>query len=384
VRALIVSDNGDYLGLGMHLADEGHEVYFATSSKNGEGILTSASRLPSGEQPDLVIIDSQKYAVRKNTQFSGGIFYESLCKNRVYGYGLMKLVGIEIPEYKMFAERDHLIKFVEATQVDGELYPLQGAPVVEGKLDWQEILALLQTDDVSIGMPLLLCEHKAGIRIDIIGLFNGQDFVYPPAFVLPEQGDKDSCVVHLLEPTSRLWETTLAKLVRTLRKTDFRGGLMMSVVIDDRHQLWGVDLLPYIKPPALWAYLELLGTPYSEVFKGCADGSLEHADRPFIRDWAVCIGISSQAYGQPILGLTEPMLKHLWFKGVCAKDTGYHQTTDKLVMWVSARGRTLREARRRAYRTINNLKMREKVYPPYIGKTVANVMRKVKQGRWLS
>lgn len=89
------------------------------------------------------------------------------------------------------------------------------------------------------------------------------------------------------------------------------------------------------------------------------------------KDWliAVRLTVPESSFDTEIKGLTEESLKHLSLVGV-RRDKGVYLCSGKTVLKATARGRTPEEARKRVYRTLDNLKIKDKQYRLDIGEGV--------------
>lgn len=239
-----------------------------------------------------------------------------------------------------------------------------------------------------------LSERGRGIEVGILGWFDGEHFARPVCVVFEERrfmpgsgglcprcsktslakkagvGSMTECqgaAVKPYHPAPPLFDETLARLTPSLAKTGYEGFVGMRLLVGKdvgvQEVLFGF--------PAGWA---------EAVYEGLRGDITE--DFPVIKDWLVSVCVSAppfphgvpQKAGAVIGGICEANIKHVWPRdaaraGKPLVSAGISGRLGYVTAWgaPSERGSGLREARRRAYRTVGNLKVADIQYRHDIG-----------------
>jgi hypothetical protein len=215
-------------------------------------------------------------------------------------------------------------------------------------------------------------------KVMLHGFFNGRDWVRPllisvidaelfPGGIGPTIGSM-GCVVKTVidEPE---FVDGLAVGLRKLGIRDF-----VSVPFSLKGGIFNVAC--GLVFDVLEAIAEGLRTSLGDVLFKVATGIAEKLD--LSRDYMICVKVTIPPfpYSIPeartqwaIEGLNEFNLKHIYLDDVCkTEDENYRACMDSgIVLKVTARGRDIREARRRVYRTIGNVSVESKQYRVDIG-----------------
>lgn len=185
----------------------------------------------------------------------------------------------------------------------------------------------------------------------------------------------------ILSHTPSSFSPLLSRLRNVLNRVHYRGLLTISCLIS-RESVFPIRFLsptPYI--PTLL-----------EAFKGSAADLLSSTamGRPlsgqFTRDLSLSVLLSVPPYPHTsdlstpytVIGITDSNLRHIHPLDISAP-VGVYETSgvDGRVGWVSARGRSLREARLRAYFTISNLSILDVQYRLDVGDGLDRYARRI-------
>lgn len=212
---------------------------------------------------------------------------------------------------------------------------------------------------------------ESGVEVKVEMWWNGlSSYLHSWSIVDHEMGVGDTgpdvgcagVVVAHLDQRSRLAVATVSKMESILRKTSFRGPVRMDVIATNREVLGlglGVGLgYDYYQP-----ILELYRGSITDLLFHTAGGTEVKVD--VFPEYALAIRLSVPPYPYmspgtvaevEVKGVTKEMQRHVWFSGVRESEEGLRTTGfTNLLGCVTARGTSVREARRRAYRTIENL-----------------------------
>jgi hypothetical protein len=224
-------------------------------------------------------------------------------------------------------------------------------------------------------------EHKVMIH----GFFNGRDWVKPllisvvdtslfPSDLGPEVG----CMGSTMRVIKK-WPDFVEQIGQGLRKLGVRD--LISIPFDFEYQVLGVgcgfvyDIIEGIA--------EGVKEDLSDFLFRLANGLPESID--ITTDYLVTVRLTVPPFPYPlgmegpkidIIGLDEHNLKHIFLSDVCFSGEGYKAcTTSGNTMKVTARGRDLREAQRRVYRTLGNLTLQNKQYRIDIGDKAESILK---------
>jgi len=226
--------------------------------------------------------------------------------------------------------------------------------------------------------------HKSdadvGIPIELVAWWNGLAFTTPMVvhnitrFMNNNLGSSVTSVgnvIHSLLFTSELLTETMCKMTAILCKSSFRGCFGMKCLVnDDRVECVEFNTNPYY----LSSMLEVYKGSVVQLLYSIANGG--KIDGEFTSDYGVSILASVPPYPSEVksniltsvVGLNEKNVKHVYVMDaayfnnelVCAGSSG------KLA-FVSARGRDIKEACRRAYKTLSHLGINNIQYRTDVG-----------------
>jgi len=190
----------------------------------------------------------------------------------------------------------------------------------------------------------------------LTGWFNGSDWIKPLFKVWKYKelltgglGPRTECMGVVTRPTSE----TLDELIPMLRKEGFTGPVN------------GFDY-DFIE-----AFMEGLREPMTDLIFETVQGIKKEIN--VSKDWliAVRLTVPRSSINTEIKGLTKENLKHLYLVDVRKEDDKYF-CSGETVLKATARGRTPEEARKRVYRTLDNLKIQNKQYRLDIGEGISS------------
>jgi phosphoribosylamine-glycine ligase len=341
---LFISREGDSLGLAMRCISEDFSIFFYTEDESasfvGNGIVTkpafskhllsrsqeciasNVNQLLTEIKPDLVIVDGEgmgkvaDYIKEQNIPVFGSSHWsDTISSNADYAGSVMKRVGID---------------------------------------RWKK---------------------EDGIHIEVGMWWNGIQFLSPflvwneDRFMTSSLGcrvESASNIISSLPFTSKLIGEGVGKMERLLKKSKFRGILSMECVVT-KGKVYGISFTT--STLFLPSLLELYKGSVTELLLAVANG--RKSDGEFTTDYALSLLLSTPPYPCPtngyvktaISGVSPFNLKHLYMVDVEKYGDSYGNAgVSGKLMWVSARGRDVGEAKKRVMKTISNLTITDVQY----------------------
>ena len=337
MRILILSDFGQGIGIGQRLVLEGHAVQLWDRSfqfpNSGQGIVERVeSWRPHITKADLVICASVGMGQLEDTIRMFG--KPVLCCNNV---------------------ADFVVK-------DGEK--------LKRFLDKHGFLCHTSGEDVKVAVE---------------GWYNGRDWLSPFFLSFFNERMMDGglgadvgCagLLTMAVKDGTLLDKTIKKITPFVQKIGYRGPISLSCNVGV--ETIGVDfVVPGFRYDTIYAMMEGLQEPAADVFFEVASGTKKEITIGTDFLTAVRVSVPPWPYTtvngrQPTMieGINEQNEKHIFFNHVVKEDDKYVGTGNGLLMSVTAKGRSIRETRNRAYRTIHNLSIPDIQYRTDIGQGV--------------
>ncbi|MBU2249795.1 MAG: hypothetical protein KKD77_23815, partial [Gammaproteobacteria bacterium] len=111
--------------------------------------------------------------------------------------------------------------------------------------------------------------------------------------------------------------------------------------------------------------IEGLREPITDLIFETATGTKKEMN--LTEDYLICVRVMSDRQNTMIEGLNEENLKHIHLYNVSKDLAGNYYSWGGTVLKVTARGRSIKEARRRVYRTLKNIHIDDIQYRTDIG-----------------
>lgn len=422
MKVLVISQTGDFLGVASRLVYEGHDVSMwikeRAYARSGKGIVKRIDSWRSGlKDADLAIVDMVGMGHIERVLRTVGVPHlgvhpamDRLELERAEGMRVFEESGIDIPETHSFDTPEDARAFFDnldfgngwCIKADDNLGCATSRLIKEPEqLDW----AFKQYPS---GTPLIVQRIVEGVEVSTEGWFNGTDWVRPFNHTFEEKrfldgglGPNTGCMgnVVLACDGCRLCRTTVEKLKPFLTSIGWRGPVDVNCIVNDRAAL-ALEATARFGYDALEALLEGVRLPVGSFLGEMAAGSMKEFD--MAREPLIAVrlavppypledeGIEAE-YGEPILGINQNNINHLWLCNVYVEDDLIRTAGgDGLTLKATARGGAgdLAEgvalARRRVYRTLDNIRVGSKMYRRDIGLRVADDMAKLRDWGWCS
>lgn len=228
--------------------------------------------------------------------------------------------------------------------------------------------------------------YKGSPPIYISCWFNGVDFVYPPIISknvnmfmegdLGQEVTSMGCVGYACKPSNKMFMESLFKLKPVLRKVNYCGFMTLMFTFTE------VSILPYFQYDLLYAFFEGM---QEEIGRTLHDITLSSKKEFVFPDkYIIAVRFSIPPYPYPQLasmklllrGYNDKNAKHIWLQDAVKTKAGvFSDGGNGVVATVTARGMTVRECRRRVYRTVNNLSIQGMQYRRDIGMGVEKLFK---------
>lgn len=347
MRFTFISKQGDGLGLATHLSSEGHAVSLAleNGSEIGEGIVQCIKEDTSAVAPDIYVVDDESYGDRADLLRNNG--------NRVLGSSQWSQLLESSPDY--------MKKVIQLVGWD--------------------------TDTVS-----------NGVNLYITAWFNGTHYISSycslvyKRFMTGGRGPdvRFTGVLSTFNPlTDQTFQTFLKPLQRVLRRVNHRGCFHIhAVTTGDLYSVKEVSA-SFSSPLSLLLY-ENAKASATDILLRLFDESSRRV--PTLESYAAGLLLTVPPFpykvaSEPTVlkGLETPALKHLWV--VDAKKRGTEWSTTGAhgkIGYVTARGSSVHEAVKRAYRTVGKFEIRDLQFRDDVGKDVQALLEHLTSYRWIT
>jgi len=221
--------------------------------------------------------------------------------------------------------------------------------------------------------------------------FNGIDFVYPVFGIVDDNYfmDRDKgypCImgstVRIFKEPPKVFTDTLWRIKSCLRGANFRG-----FIIADCATMEGltefIDIYPHFRTDSIYAILESIQEEIGRTLVDIFNGG-KKSIRCCRYEYAIAVRISVPPYPYPrppfesfhkdIKGYCEGNARHIWLGEVDRDKKGKWKIAGGIIGAVTARGDSIKECRRRAYRTISNLDIEWLQYRQDVGMKASDIL----------
>jgi phosphoribosylamine-glycine ligase len=417
--ALLISKYGDGIPLAIRMAEEGSIVKVILKEPSAQPSLTGyhnplkIQRPLMLEQYDLILFDmvglgqqADQLKSKGKMVIGGGVFNDKLELDRNYGQRVVKrlLPKVKLPGGKLINSQDELLKELETDQ----------PKVIKPLNNQSPTLTLVSQDDQNRTLktlakrlnnltPCILQNKVDGIEISTEGWFNGKHFINQlfnhtienKRFMEGDKGCQTGCmgnVVWTSDPNKdRIIQHALLPLTPLLKKVDYLGPIDINCIITE-NDIYFLEFTARFGYDAIQAFTELYkGKLFDMLWKL----AVQNTSFNLWSDYSIAVRLSMPPYpqdedcsmlkGVQVLDIPQPARKHLMLSDVMLQDgTETLAGVDGVIGCVTARGQTISEARKRAYRTIDNCVIHQDVqYRRDIGLDVERKIEQLKVWGWI-
>jgi phosphoribosylamine--glycine ligase len=420
MRVLILSKEGDGLGVAHKLQQEGNQVSVYIKEPRfamaGQGII---KRIPTWREgvtkTDLILCDMVGFGHLEERLRLFGVpimscsyILEQTEFDRTKGMQLFRACGIDIPEtYSCSSTKEAADRLAEADWSTGwVLKPCGNISTAKTMVIKDKEILAWALSTIPNG-ELIIQKVVEGIEVSTEGWYNGRDFLRPfnhtfeeKCFLNDNLGPATGCMGNVVfaAPSNRLTKATVEKLGPFLSTIGYRGPVDVNCIVTESGA-FGLEITARLGYDAIEAILEGLQEPAIDLFFEVAQGTKKTMKLTSDTMMSVRLSVppwphakpTSENEGSPVTGLTPEVLKHVAITDLYLdKADGLYKTAagDGVLLKATATGRATgddltREARNRVYRTLDNIHVSGKQYRTDIGKRVNNDMKKLKEWGWL-
>ena len=407
-RAVVYINEEKHRTLGNGLVEKSpvHEVLIDSKGKVDQEVLKRITY----PKPDCIVFDmvGEGYGevadqLKKKFPIIGGSKWSNQVElDRPYGSRVMRMMGIDAPKTFTFTDYQVAIRFVKDTRKAYVYKPSGNQPttttyVAQGP---EDMIGMLEYySDVKEEFELQ--ERVDGIEVSTELWFNGKETLnvnhtfeekaLMEGDIGPKTGSMGS-VVCIGSTSSRLYKEGVGKLLPALRRINYRGPVDLNTIIT-KDKVYGLEFTARFGYDAIFAFRELYRGRVNDLLYSFATGVARFVNtKP---GWGIGVVLCLEPYpiadeiddySRDILlqGFGPHNLRHIWFYDVYRKGDRYACAGNGgNLMSITAMGDTVREARRRAYRTISNLVVPDVMYRRDIGSRVVGDYGQLKEWGWI-
>ncbi len=411
MKVLLISKEGDGLGIAHRLVLEGHHVdVWIKVERYRRGLVGIVSHVgdwrPSLRNCDLVICDMVGVgglgdALKQSGKpvIGANEYVDRVELDRALGMEMFQRAGIDIPETLSFRDKAE-IELPEpwgsgwVIKPSGNKSTCQTMVVKEQEL-WEHCVSKIPE-----GCPLIVQRIIDGVEVSTEGWFNGRDWVRPFNHTFEEKrflngnlGVNTGCMgnVVLAAEGNRLTKATVERVGPFLKMVGYRGPFDINCIVTEQ-AAFGLEATGRIGYDAIEALAELLDEPLGDLLFEVAAGTKRTMALDEDRAIAVRLSIppwpvrnpDQSAYGEPVLGIEPEILPHIFLCDVY-KDGERYLTAggDGVLLKATARSPNLSLARKRVYRLLDGIQVSSKQYRTDIGERVVDDLDRLRSWGWL-
>lgn len=428
-RVLLISKEGDGLGVAQRLAAEGCRVSVWIEEERfaqaGRGIVDRVDDWRAeGPRADYIITDCvglgslepSLKALGKPVLGCSSVL-DKVELDRALGMRLFDTAGVAVPEtyeFESLREAESIRK--EQPWQNGWVIKPSGnlstskTMVIKDQSTWSACLGRLAPDCNGILQRCL-----DGIEVSTEGWFNGKTFLHPfnhtfeeKRFLAGDLGVNTGCMGNVVlaapEGGDALTHATVARLSGFLLQIGYRGPLDINCIVNETGA-YALEATSRMGYDAVEALAEGLTVPLSdflyEVAAGTAtscplaEGQTMIAVRLSVPPWPVRKP-DKDAAGELVGGIDDGTLKHLFLTDLYKDNEGYKTAAgDGVLLKATAKGPSRRAedggvrtdytyaCRRRVYGLLDGIKISGKQYRIDIGERVNKDVAQLQQWGWM-
>lgn len=415
MRILILSKDGDALGIAHRMKLEGNEVKMFIQNTQyanaGKGLITRVSSWrPHVMQSDLILCDMVGFGKQQDTleKFGKPIlmcnkFADMAELDRGKGMELFYNFGIETPETYTFNSPEEALELLSLWEDPGFVIKPFGnldtgkTYVIKNERDYEWALSTFEK-----GQKLLVQRIVDGIEISTEGWYNGRAWIKPfnhtfeeKRFMPGDIGRNTGCMGNVVIPASensKLVQETIMRVEPWLKKINYRGCVDINTIVNATHA-YALEFTIRLGYDAIEALTEGLLEPLGDFLFEVALGIKKEmklkpgvfmAVRVSVPPWPMDEPEKEDA-GRPINGISKEALKHIFLTDAMLKDGEYQYAAgDGVVFKVTAQGTNVKEASKRIERSLLRTHVHDMQYRTDIGTRVKGDVAQLKEWGWVS
>jgi hypothetical protein len=367
VKFAWLSANESGLALAKHLAEQGNVVVSWNRSQSLRTVLSSV------DNTAIIVFGSSGGGITASRLAKQGFnvigssrLADSLISDRLFAFKLLASVGISVPNTFRLETAEQAKQFLRQSDRNFILQPVKGYGKLASPLATKsrnELIAaisLVQNDLSYNNAAFVLQEQLEGVSVNTEGWFDGHSWV--PPFIHSIDGVVWAC------QSNRLIASTLFRLTPLLRER-YVGPLSLDCKVQER--LVVTRLFPGISYDTIYAWLELLKTPFGEFLNGIA--KRKYSELPVLMDEvAISCRVLHEGY------VTGNQLNAELFATQC-RPSMWPLSCDSFML--SSRGKNVAAARASLFNLLWHLRSSELALNPFVGQQFERSVHKLE--RWL-
>lgn len=412
MKILILSKDGDGLGLAQRIVDEGHTVKMFIEDRQfkmaGVGIVERVpSWRPHMDEADLIICDMVGFGKYEKTLkargkpvFGCSAMMDELELDRERGAWLANKVGIALPFTQTYKDPADALELLNS-------WPDSGFVIKPHDNEATAKTLLVRTKDHfewAINLyneTITVQEIVVGVEVSTEGWFNGRDFITPfnhtfeEKRLLPDGGPNTGCMGNVVLNAgegNKLTRETVERLGPALKKMGYRGPVDINCIVT-ADAAYALEFTARLGYDAIEAMMEGLREPITDVLFETAIGIKKEISLG--TDVMIAVRMSKAPWpsdepdpdekGMPIVGINEDNINHLFLTDVYKDSDGVYRYSagDGVILKATAHAKTVKEARTRVYRTIAGIEYPDKQFRSDIGERVSADVDQLKEWGWL-
>jgi len=423
MKILILSKDGDGLGIAYKLTMEGHKVDMWIKNPQYSHDLKGLIGRPKEWRPlvagaDLIVCDMVGFG--RFAELFSKMGKPFLCCNhvadvieldRLKGLETFKRCGITQPEYKHYKNvqeaRGDLKEFFQEPGIvykpfgnldTGKTYLCETVELAEWALDTYPSVCEL--------IAQRLIPKEGSVEVSTEGWWNGREFIYPFNHTFEEKrhmvgdvGKMTGCMGNLVvccDHPDKLVQATLLKFEPVLKKSGYRGPVDVNCIVT-KEQVFGLEFTCRFGYDAIEALMQGLREPIANLLFETAIGSKKTMD--VSKDYLMAVRVTRDPYpaaapkdlapedldrGMPIVGLTAKDMNHAYLCDVYLDgETLRYAAGDGVILKATSFGDTIKKARDRVYRVVRNIKGIDIQYRTDIGVRAERDLESLREWGWV-
>lgn len=357
MRFLLLSNDGDGLGIALRLKEEGHEVSAhirnRKASRDYDNLIAKHSdytaALRSVGPSTIVVFDSTgggKTAERLRSQgtpvIGASMLADQLELDRAFALGLMEEAGIQVPPSQHFTDWEEGVKYVTSR---GERMCFKSdnnkltSYVASCPEDMVEFLHHQQSEGETADFELQ--DFVKGLEISTEGWFDGYQFARPFNHTFEKKqlmnddiGPSSGCAGNVVWACQHdycpIVEDGLARFEPLLRHHGYRGMIDLNAIVNEQG-VWGLEWTPRTGYDAFPALMEMLTEGVGDMLARYAKGERVSQFPMQAKGFGAGIRVSGPPYpaedieapkGIPIRNLVRADRPHCYFYNVFLDEEG--------------------------------------------------------------
>lgn len=408
----ISSSNVIAANIALLLKKEGHSVRLFIDEKdrkmNFENMVDKSDEWKNdltwvGEE-GLIIFDDIGYGkiqdeLRKDgfAVFGGCEIGDRLETDREFGQQILKEYGVDVLETLNFSNVDDCIEFVEKNkkawvikQNDHSAKNLNFVPFLEDGSDVLSVLKNYRENNRGKEISLTLQEKADGVEVGVGRFFNGNDWVGPieiniehkkmfPGDLGPATSEMGTVAWYDDNEENVIFQKTIAKLKPFLKQINFKGDFEVNCIVNEKG-IFPLELTPRLGSPIIYLQSEIHKSPWGEFLAAIARG--KKYDLKWEKGFGivVLVAVPPFPYTHKLLEISPKNIniffknipisefEHIHFEGVAKRGDEYYISDEQgYVLYVTAIGKDIEYAQKKAYELIKKIYIPKMFYRNDIG-----------------